>query len=83
MDFKIKRTIKIVCGILLIVAGWLSLGIGFTIKSSFNSIIFLSGFFLIIIGIVILIIKNKQHTTRNIAKGGSGDLKHSTPHKGL
>ena len=83
MDYKIKRTIKIVCGILLIVAGWLSLGIGFTIKSSFNGIIFYSGFLLIIIGIVILTIKNKQHTTRNVANGRSGNLKHSTPNKGL
>jgi uncharacterized membrane protein len=64
MDYKIKKTIKIVCGILLIIAGWLSLGIGFTIKSSYNGVIFYSGFFLIIIGILVLVIKNKQHTTR-------------------
>jgi uncharacterized membrane protein len=66
MDFKIKKTIKIISGILLIIAGWLSLGIGFTIKCPHpcNTAIFLGGFFLIIIGILVLVIKNKQHTTR-------------------
>ena len=66
MDFKIKKTIKIISGILLIIAGWLSLGIGFTIKSSLNGVIFYSGFILIIAGIVLLAMKKKQHTTKNI-----------------
>lgn len=61
---KTKRTLKIIGGILLIISGWLALGIGFTIRSSYNGLIFYSGFFLIIIGIVVLAIKNKQHTTR-------------------
>lgn len=65
MDFKIKKAIKIIIGILLIFAGWLSLGIGFTIQCPHpcNTAIFLSGFVLIVIGILVLAIKNKQHTT--------------------
>jgi hypothetical protein len=55
-----KRAIKIIGGILLIISGWLALGIGFTIKSSYNGIIFYSGFPLIISGILLLTIKKKQ-----------------------
>lgn len=62
MDFKIKKTIKIITGILLIIAGWLLLGIGITIKSNYNGIIFYSGFILNIIGIIVLVIKTKQYT---------------------
>lgn len=57
-----KRTFKIIGGILLIISGWLALGIGFTIKSSYNGIIFYSGFPLIILGILLLTIK--KHTKR-------------------
>ena len=59
MDSRIKRTIKIIGGILLIISGWLALGIGFTIRSSFNGMIFYSGFALIIAGIVVLATKKK------------------------
>jgi LPXTG-motif cell wall-anchored protein len=62
MDFKLKRIFKIIIGILLIISGWLALGIGFTIRSSSNGIIFYSGFALIITGIVLLLIKRKKHT---------------------
>jgi uncharacterized membrane protein len=58
-----KKIIGIISGIILIIIGWLSLGIGYTIKSSYNGIIFYSGFVLIILGIIVLIIKYKQHTT--------------------
>lgn len=62
MDFKIKKAIKIISGILLIIAGWLSLGIGFTIKCPHpcNTSIFLGGFVLIVLGIIVLLIKNKN-----------------------
>lgn len=62
---KTNRAFRIIGGILMIISGWLALGIGFTIKSSLNGVIFYSGFALIIAGIVILVMKKKQHTTRN------------------
>jgi hypothetical protein len=59
---KTKRTLKIIGGILLIILGWLSLGVGFTIKCPHpcSTTIFLGGFVLIIIGIIVLVIKNKN-----------------------
>ena len=62
MNFKKKRILKIISGILLIFLGWLALGIGYTIKSSLNGFIFYSGFILIISGIVVLSIKIKHPT---------------------
>ena len=59
MILKIKRTIKIISGIFLIILGWLLLGIGFSIKSSYNGIIFYSGFILIIAGVILLVRKHK------------------------
>jgi len=66
MDSKIKRTIKVIGGILLIISGWLALGIGFTIQCAHpcNTMIFMSGFVCMILGIVLLTMKKKQHTTR-------------------
>lgn len=63
MGFKIKKILKTISGIVLIISGWLALGIGFTIKSNYNSIIFYSGFVLIIIGIIVLVIKTKTNST--------------------
>ena len=60
MNFKKKRILRIISGILLIFLGWLALGIGYTLKSDLNGLIFYSGFVLIIIGIVILSIKIKR-----------------------
>ena len=50
---------KIIIGILLIIAGWLSLGIGFTIKCPhpFNTSMIFGGFVLIILGIILLALK--------------------------
>ncbi len=61
MDFKIKRSIKIISGVLLTVFGWLSLGIGFTIKCPhpYNTSIYIRGFLMIVLGIIVLVIKNK------------------------
>ena len=66
MDYKIKKRI---CGILLIVSGWLALGIGFTIRSSYNGLIFYSGFVLMFLGIVVLVVKKKQKKKKNKGHG--------------
>ena len=57
MDFKIKKTIRSMSGLLLIVVGLISIGIGFTIMCTHpcNTVIFLGGIFIIIIGILVLI----------------------------
>lgn len=62
MDFKIKKTIRIISGIFLIIASWLSLGIGFAIKCTHfcTTVIFISGLFPVITGILVLGTKNKQ-----------------------
>lgn len=56
---KTKRTLKIIGGILLIISGWLALGIGFTIRCAHpcNTTIFFSGFVLLILGIILLAMK--------------------------
>ena len=67
---KTKRIIKIISGVMIIISGWLAIGIGFTIKSSFKGIIFYSGFILIITGILILAIKKKNRTIKKHGKFG-------------
>ena len=51
---------RIAIGIIFIVLGWLSLGIGYTIKSNYNGLIFYSGFALILFGILVLLIKKRK-----------------------
>lgn len=46
----------------MIFLGWLALGMGYTIKSDLNGLIFYSGFVLIISGIIVLSIKIKHPT---------------------
>jgi len=58
--------LRISIGVITIVLGWLSLGIGFSIKTPYNGLIFYSGFAFIIFGILVLTIKkNKKKQTGN------------------
>lgn len=57
-----KQILGIIAGILSIISGVLALGIGYTIKCPHpcNTIIFLSGFLFIILGLIILIKCSKK-----------------------
>jgi hypothetical protein len=51
-----SKTVKIILSITLIIWGFLSIGIGFGIKiAQLNTFLFLSGFFFIPLGIILLV----------------------------
>jgi putative Mn2+ efflux pump MntP len=58
-----KKRSKSVIGIVLIISGWFSAGIGFAEPLGghpYNTMVFLSGFLLIIIGILTLVLPVKR-----------------------
>ena len=64
MNYKTKNRLRIGIGLFLIFVGWLSFGIGFTIRSVYKTHIFLSGFFLSPLGVLVLFYNNKRNAEK-------------------
>ncbi len=75
MNDKTKQRLKIGIGLLLIIVGWLSFGIGYTIKSVYNTYIFLSGFVLVPLGVILLFYHGKKKVIRNTNRNTNRNIK--------